>query len=255
MIELVRKRSNGVKFTYTIYEPGDIVPVQMRLVRYKDRHHAMKGDYVEDINGRFVPLLRRVCIDKERNHHNMIFPGFCWQPFKQMIFSFPIDKAVLSDVPDGVNGKDIVFAKLLHEGVDPEVAVKKLNPRFSRRQVVNYILRMFANQQFVQHLFADLGYMNKLKKALQDQGLSVEAIADRISEFISDPRANPGLRKWALETALNALETQDKRQPLAELQSMEMDNLDELMAAKLDVKALPAAHIVSEDLPGLSSEA
>lgn len=255
MIELVRKRSNGVKHTYTVYEPGDIVPPQIRLVRYKDRHHAMKGDYVEDINGRFVPLLRRVCINKERNHHNMIFPGFCWQPFKQMIFSFPIDKAVLSDVPDGVNGKDIIFAKLLHEGIDPEVAVKRVYPRFSRRQVVNYILKMFANPQFVQHLFSDLGYMNKLKAALQAQGLSVDAIADKINEFISDPKANPGLRKWALETALNSLETQDKRSTLVELQSNDLDSLDALMAAKLDVKALPAAQIISPDLPGLSSEA
>jgi hypothetical protein len=116
MIELQRKNGDGITKKYTIYEAGDLVPSTVRLVPYAKRFEAMRGEYVEDINGRFVPLLRRICINKTNNHHNMIFPGFTWQPFRSVMFSYPLEKAATSDAPRGIQGKDLLVARLIEEG-------------------------------------------------------------------------------------------------------------------------------------------
>lgn len=228
MIELKRKRSDGITSTYTIYEPGDIVPATVRLVPYRSRWAAMKGEYVEDINGRFVPLLRRICINKHLGHHNMIFPGFTWQPWRNELFSYPLEKAASSDAPQGIRGKDILVAKLIDEGIDIEACVKRAYPGYGRRQIMGYVMRMFSNPVFLQFLFVELGYVKKLKTALEKRGISVESIADQIGNLIDDEKAVPTLRKWALETALAALESQDKSNPYREV--LESDkNLDEFM--------------------------
>jgi hypothetical protein len=253
MIQLTRKRLSGVSSTYNIYEAGDVAPSTIRLVPYKDRFSAMKGEYVEDINGRFVPLLRRICINKNLNHHNMIFPGFTWQPWKNAMFSYPLEKASTDDVPVGLKGKDILVARLLEEGLDPEVSVRRAYPGYGRRQIVSYLMRMFANPVFLRYLFVELGYVKKLKKALEQRGVSVDSIADQIGDLIGNEKAVPTLRKWALETALAALESQEK-QGYATAMAIEDKNLDDIMQNLIG----PAqTHLlgISQDLPGSTTEA
>lgn len=228
MITLKRQRHTGVTAEYLIYEAGDVVPPTVRLVAYKDRFTAMRGEYVEDINGRFVPLLRRICINKTNNHTNMIFPGFTWQPWKNIMFSYPLEKAATSDVPVGIKGKDLLVARLIEEGVDIETCVRRAYPGYGRRQVMSYLMRMFANPVFLKYLFVELGYVKKLKKALEQRGISVDSIADQIGDLITDDKAVPTLRKWALETALAALETQDKSNAMPALLH-EDKNLDDIM--------------------------
>jgi hypothetical protein len=254
MITLQRTRLNGVKQTYSIYEAGDIVPPDIRLVSYKNRWTAMKGEYVEDINGRFIPLLRRICINKNLNHHNMIFPGFTWQPWRNDLFSYPIDKASADNVPVGLRGKDILIAKLIEEGLDAEQCVRRAYPGWGRRQVMAYLMRMFANPVFLRYLFVELGYVKKLKKALENRGISVDSIADQIGDLISDEKAVPTLRKWALETALAALESQDKTGSVTQIGEGDKD-LDEFMQHLMPIQATvaelpePLKH-----LPSISTE-
>lgn len=251
MIVLERKRLDGIKASYTIYEAGDIVPATVRLVPYAKRFEAMRGEYVEDINGRFVPLLRRICINKDKNHHNMIFPGHTWQPFKNVMFSYPLEKASMENVPVGLTGKDILVAKLIDEGIDAEVCVKRAYPRYGRRQVINYLMRIFHNPAFLQYLFQELGYVKKLKAALVQRGVSVDSIAEQIEGLINNDHAVPTLRKWALETALAALETQDRMQHYPELVGDK--NLDDIMAHLVEVKELP--QLPSHNFPSASTEA
>lgn len=248
MIQLTRTRLNGTKHTYSIYEAGDVVPHGVTLVPYRKRWQAMKGEYVEDINGRYVPLLRRICINKHLNHHNMIFPGFTWQPWKQERFSYPVDKASADNVPVGLRGKDILVAKLIEEGLDAEQCVRRAYPGYGRRQVMSYLMRMFANPVFLQYLFVELGYVKRLKKALENRGISVDSIADQIGDLIADEKAVPTLRKWALETALAALETQDKGSGMPQLGDGDR-NLDEFMQHLIPAQVMelpePSKHLPS----------
>lgn len=249
MIELKRRRLDGIVQSHVIYEAGDIVPPTVRLVPYRRRFHAMKGEYVEDINGRYVPLLRRICINKASNHNNMIFPGFTWQPWKNEMFSYPLAKAATDDVPVGLKGKDLLVARLIEDGVDAEESVRKAYPRMGRRQIMNYLMRMFMNPVFLRYLFVELGYVKKLKRALEERGISVDSIATQIEDLIGNERAVPTLRKWALETALNALETQERQQAYSELgQDKNLDDfMAHLVAIENDPLQLPDR---SKELPG-----
>lgn len=247
MIEIKRKRQSGAVHTYTLYEAGDIVPATIRLVTYRNRFSAMSGEYVEDINGRFVPLLRRICINKTLKHHNMIFPGFTWQPWKNVMFSYPIDKAQADDVASGLRGKDLLVAKLIQQGYDAEQCVKKAYPSYGRRQIIGYLSRMFMNPMFIQYLFVELGYVKKLKAALERRGVNVDSLADEIENLITSNSANPTLKRWALETALQALETQDKSSPIPQLGEGDK-NLDEFMQHLIPVPVL-------QELPSGSTKA
>lgn len=126
------------------------------------------------------------------------------------MFSYPIDKAQTPMAPAGLKGRDILIAKLLEEGLDPELCVTKAYPRFTRGQAINYLRRIFQNTAFVRYLFEELGYMKKLRASLEGKGLSVDMIAEKIVQIISDNKEVPTLRKWALETALAALESDNK---------------------------------------------
>jgi len=247
MIQIQRQRESGATHTYTIYEAGDVVPATVRLVPYAKRFEAMSGEYVEDINGRFVPLLRRICINKQLKHHNMIFPGFTWQPWKNVMFSYSIEKGSAASIPQGLRGKDILVAKLIEQGLDAEACVRRAYPTYGRRQIMSYLTRMFMNQKFIQYLFVELGFVKKLKKALENKGVTVDRIAEEIDQLLSDERSNPTLRRWALETALAALESQDKSTPIPQIGANDA-GLDEIMQQLIGVPAL-------KELPSTSTEA
>lgn len=244
MITITRQRRSGARHDYVIYEPGDSLPAHVRVVEYRSRKHAMKGEYVTDINGRMVPLLRRVEIGKGRT--NFIFPGFCWQSWKMDIFSYPVEKAAAPDKPRFLTGKHMALAALINDGMDPGMAVRKLWPRSGRRQVVNIIRRSFANQEFIAYLFMELGYVKKLKELLKDRDITEETIADEIAGLIQGERVNPTLKKWALETAMSALDANEG--PIERphgLPQAEVD-MDAIMIARMSQK--------SKDLPPAGPE-
>lgn len=238
MITLTRQRRNGIKYDYIIYEPGDILPAGVRVVEYRNRRSAMRGEYVTDINGRMVPLLRRVHI-KAQGRDMFIFPGYCWQPWKNDMFSYPLEKAQAPDAPKTLTGKHMAMAAMINDGVEIEAAVRKLWPRSGKRQVMVMIRRAFANSEFVHYLLVELGYMNKLKAALESKGMTIDTIADEIHELATSKKANPTLKKWALETALGALDSKEQGKPLPELQSAPTMTIEAIMATRL--QRLPQA--------------
>jgi hypothetical protein len=106
---------------------------------------------------------------------------------------------------------------------------------------------MFMNQKFIQYLFVELGFVKKLKKALENKGVTVDRIAEEIDQLLADERSNPTLRRWALETALAALESQDKSTPIPQIGANDA-GLDEIMQQLIGVPAL-------KELPSTSTEA
>lgn len=237
MITITRQRRSGAKHEYVIYEPGDVLPHSIRVVPYRNRRQAMRGEYVTDINGRMVPLLRRIDIRK-RNQVMFIFPGFTWQPWVQDIFSYPIDKAQEPDQPRYLTPKLMAMAALVNSGMDVDLAVMKLWPRSGKRQIAMIARRAFGNQEFIHYLLVELGFVNKLKEALEARGMSMDTIADEIQELATSKKANPTLKKWALETALEALGDKDKGQaPLPQLPAPGL-TLEAIMAARIS-QSLP----------------
>lgn len=210
MITIQRRRANGVVHEYKVYEPGDEIPSQLRVVPYRNRRSAMRGELVTDITGKMVPLLRRITIDKRNNRVLMIFPGFTWQPWKNDMFSYPVDKASEPDMPRSLTSKHFAFAGLISEGMPVELAMSSVWPKMKGKAMKNMVRKTFSSQAFIHYLFVELGYVKKLKEALEKRQVSVDQIAGEIEDLITNEKANPGLKKWALETALEALDPQEK---------------------------------------------
>lgn len=243
MITITRTRRSGAKHDYTIYEPGDVIPPTLRVVRYSNRHSAMKGELVTDINGRMVPLLRRILIDKQKKHTLMIFPGFCWQPWVQDIFSYPIDKAQAPDASPALTARHMAFAGLISEGVPVEMAVTKVWPKARGKEGMAMVRRIFAQRSFLHYLLVEIGYVKQLKDALEKRNISIDTIATQISDLIENERVNPTLKKWALETALAAFETPvAEKKTLMEYRQETSLTIDEVMAERMASKNLPPAH-------------
>ena len=259
MITITRERKAGIKYDYVIYEPGDVVPPTLRVVPYRHRKSAMKGELVTDINGRMVPLLRRITINKGRGWVMMIFPGFCWQPWKMDIFSYPLEKAAAPDVSKVLTPKNMSFAALVAAGMPIETAMVKVWPSIRGRRVLAVVRRLFANDEFVTYLLLELGYVSTIKEALESRGIDSDSLAGEIADLIQDRDANPTLKRWALETALSIIEKPTgKGAALPAYQQNNFllgstpDNMDELMKKRFGITE---GSEVSEDFPRLVAEA
>jgi len=241
MVEIKRTRESGLQHVYRIYEPGDVVPVGTRIVKYGRRRSAFKGDYVEDINGRLIPLLQRITIDRNKQHTNYIFPGFCWQPWKSEIFSYPLDKAA---VEPHLTAKQHYIAMMLKNGLDIMEAVKNAYPKVTKRRLLFLVRNTFQSKAFVMHFLTELGYMSKLKTALEARGINTDVVADHIATMIHDPEAVPSLKKWALETAMEAL-NEDPRKSAEETEAREVSTTAQLEAAMAS-RFLPSADLPAQ---------
>lgn len=200
----------GPQRTYVIYEPGDIIPEGIRVVRYRNRFSAMKGEYVEDINGRIVPCLRRQTVSKKRDFI-LIFPGFTWMPHNQPIFSYPLERA--SQPPETrLSWKHRQMARYMEMGLSPELCVTKVYGRRGNAAIV-ILRRLFDNPAFLHYLATQTSYMSTLRRELEKRNIGVDTVADQISDILNDPKPNTLLKKWALETIVGAYDNPKKALP------------------------------------------
>lgn len=205
MIEVIRPRGNGINHKYVIYEPGDIRPQGFMYVSFRNIANANPGSYVEDVNGRWVPLLRRITIDKARNRVNFIFPGFCYQPWKHELFSYPIDnlKYVL---PNGLRPQHVALAKLIASGIGMQEAARIIYPKVKKSRQKFLLTALFHNNLFVGYILEEMGMRSKLKEALEARQLNPERVADEIENILTTKEAHHSLKKWALETIVAVYE-------------------------------------------------
>jgi hypothetical protein len=249
MITIERKRKHGATYSYVIYEPGDVIPPQLRVVAYRHRRSAMKGELVTDINGRMVPLLRRITVNKSRGWTQFIFPGYCWQPWKNDMFSYPVEKASQPDRSRVLTPRVMALAGLIAAGMPVEAATAKIWPAVPQKRTMMIVRRLFANDEFCSYLLVELGYMSTMKEALERRGVNTDSLAAEIAELIGDKKANPTLRRWALETAMAVI---DEKKPQQGKMLAAMPKAPELSAAEEILARRYAA--TSQELPSLMTE-
>lgn len=257
MIEVIS--SHGASITRRIiYEPGDLVPNGIKLVRYRDRFSAMRGEYVEDINGRFVPLLQRVRI-KARDGYHFIFPGYCWATYRTDRFSWPVSTASVNSTPTRVlPPKAHLVLAMLSKGVDMNAVAARAWPGDTYKTRLRRLRHYFHNELFMTLFLEQTGYMNKLKEALLNRGINQERIGNEIADIIESGGRDARLRQWALEKAMEILDEEKKpkaRSLLKELASEVSSAMaDTLSADPVVLASLPPAIEDSPIIPSMLIE-
>jgi hypothetical protein len=237
MIEVVIRKSSGTTATYFIYEDSDPSGVKKLKESLKDTPHkihqytnvrnAMRGDWVKDINGRYVPVLRVVTFKRHRDdtadkyEKLIIFPGHAYPTTNNKPFSYPIKK---ENLPKNLSVQEVLFGKQLAEGIDAWVAAQRSfrNIAHSPKKLRQRILRTFQKDSFIFFYLKHHSTMDKLKEALMERGITQDVIADHLERIIVsavDPvtgapiKAGNALRTWAYSTAMSILEKEEKKRP------------------------------------------
>lgn len=230
MITVVRK-SGEVTRHITIYERGDQVPSGVRVRKYAERLKAVPGEYVTDMKGLMIPLLRVQRIGKQSltgdTRRMFIFPAFAWLPHKSRDFIYPVQRLELAPALPIPHQWQVVIT-LTAKGVDIFTASCQVFKGYPSKAIWVQIRKMFRSETFVNALFERGGYMDKLRKRLIERGVDEEHLGDRIADLLQDKDAHPTMQRWAFGVALDVLTDKGRKIPDDEekrqLQEVDLDN-------------------------------
>lgn len=208
---------------------------------------AQSGDIVRSDNGFYVPLLekKQYIVDHLRERGKVTprktprekwkftFPlqtFWAWTPpqgkqWRAFLYSpGGAERSIYENTKAVLTHKKIFFANLLSQHVPVLDAIKTACPELTRSQQYHKrAMEFLLCPQTNHYLFNELGYMNSLKQELSKQGVTLETLGQEIASIINDKDESPAMRKFALETALKALqssENENTNQTVSEVQSI-----------------------------------
>lgn len=214
---------------YIVYDCAD--EAMQNGVKFVEYWEAKEGDYVIDANNIVVPLIRKVQVTNTmRRIGNKKYKRA--QPHIYYIYTFPqckfmyrvrnditakpkkfyyktklgIMQSIYEQTGAKLTPRKMYFALLLANGFPPEVAIgiahQEKKPKLLK-------LRMFEYMTCPQtlHYFRYVAInMGTLKEELEKRGISNSSMAERIVQLMDNEEAPAVIRKFALETAIKALD-------------------------------------------------
>ena len=169
------------------------------------------GDYILSRNGYYVPVLDRETRVRTIHKRKMsvvviVLPNY--RLYLQNLntkstFYYRRDKVVSFK---NLSPKMKMVIKLVQEGCHYDLAIKTI---YGARNVKQKIYSLLNNEKFV--LLMKDSIMS-LQNELINQGITFQSIAEQFKAILDNPKANPALKKYAMEVSLKSLETKAPEQ-------------------------------------------
>jgi hypothetical protein len=207
------------------------------------------GDWIESTSGHIVQCLERKHYYFKRkdrpsyiDKHYFTFPRVRTFRYEKDLDKKPSYFPSISQnalVEDVFKGKLLskprikLFALGVRMGLPLKVAYINAFGKYNYKQV----LFLLAQQEIANYIFTDNPRLNNMRKELEAQGVNKETLAEKIKEILDDDKANPSLKKWALETSMQILD--DEQQSF----------INPVLAASIHFNALPSHNGSRSQLP------
>lgn len=240
------------KAVYHIYEKHDPPPVGRRIFNHWEMDKAMRGEWVRDVNGKIVPVLRRVEFTRKKGTRPgkevlLIFPGFSWmvRAYEDRPFCYPDEPRFRTK---GISPSHALFAKLLSKGLEWDramgIAFPKLPPRARKLRAMTIL----NNDTFIILYLEEAGIMADLKKHLADaHNITDVSVIDMLVDIMKDKDEAASLRKYAIETIFGL--TSEKK---PERNTSPQEELKETLAEMLSAHQSTSQRSLAESLPAAS---
>jgi len=169
------------------------------------------GDYVLSRNGYYVPVLFRETVTRVIHRRRMSvvkvelpnYTLYLQNLNTKSTFYFRRDKIKSFN---NLSPKMKMVVKLIQEGCAYDLAIKTI---YGARNLKYKTYSLLNNEKFML-LMRDS--IMSLQIELKAQGITFESIAQQFREILDNPKANPMLKKYAMEVSLKALEVKAPEQ-------------------------------------------
>lgn len=190
MIEIM---SNGQ--IYNVYTST----AEVKGMTIKNLNDCEVGDYARFINGYYAPCLSKEYKEVGRNKYKVYYFKFPGMQFKVSVARshLNVNYVMQKDKPTHLSIRDYTFVELLTRGMDIVSASKIAYKVIGMNKVLS---KMYNGQIF--DLIIKRYNMKTLSDEIKNKGITIEVLAEEIAKLVKDPKANPTLKKWALEYSI-----------------------------------------------------
>lgn len=236
MITITTQTKDGLTTQHIIYDKHENPPPSKKVWKTYEIRYAMRGEYVEDINGRKVPVLYRNTLKRRRNRQHpindimLIFPGQTWIESKHNSRPFCWSTSPQTGVKSRRSTTQKAIARLILAGIKPEQAIRQATHRkteLTNKQVNDYI----RSEKFLDALMEEAGIdKTNLKEELLKRGITFEAVAEQLVEWFQTKEIAWPLRKMAAEKIIETLEKKTRtQQPILQpLTGQNITNIEQI---------------------------
>ncbi len=183
---------------YILYES----PLEVQGKEIKSLWECNVGDLVRFNNGHYCEcLLRKEIVRKKFTMYQLQFPGMSIYSTESTLKKGMAYKYFHNPKEDVLNARDYSFIELVANGVEIYAAGKIAYKKFDDKILFSKIRNLLLMKTVAKRV-----NMKTLSDAVKNEGINNEMIAGHIKSILDDPKANPTLKKWALEISMKLLD-------------------------------------------------
>lgn len=222
MIVLKISRNKTRKY-YTVYENYDeFLKAGCNL---ELPINAKEGDYVQTDNGYYIPVIKRTDYPPKGTKlywsYKLSVPyqdifGYDYKdpnrinPYKPIMFK----RERKQQITRKLNAKAVFIGNLLLQGIPLEAVYALAYSKKDKFSKYNF-KRLLGDPVFANYI-KDV-YMNEIKQALLDNGITYDAIAKEIKTSLQKSNVTLNEKKWAIDLAVKLLDNCKQDVPIPQL--------------------------------------
>lgn len=217
-MRLINSMHNEQDMVWACYDNHEewLLAKEQHKLELCDKQNPVKGHYIKTDNGWYVPVISCVSYDSLVNNEMLIKVNIPRRQYTFFIskagklrrneFMFYPDEPIKYKLP---KVRYAIIAKLMEQGMPIFEAVQYTYPKYRDRECMR-VINALLNQEAILRLIKDQA-MNKIKDEMLEQGIDAQWYVKQLKDLIADPKANPALKKYALEQIGKAIEQEEKR--------------------------------------------